>query len=105
MNRRQFTNILLSSSLVLLPVLFQGCGSPSPDEVEEEQENCEHEWEKASSGETRCKKCGIYQENGPAGSEQPANDSESPEAGDRGDSTEENDVRDEEESQEGEATE
>lgn len=105
MNRRQFAKILLSSSFVLFPVLFQGCGSPSPDEVEEERENCDHEWEKAKSGETRCKKCGSYQENDPAGSEQQPTGTESPEPGNSGDITAENDTRDDEESQEGEAKE
>ena len=60
MNRRQFAKLALGIAVGSASVLVHGCGSPTPDELEEEQTNCEHEWEKAPSGEIRCKKCGVY---------------------------------------------
>jgi len=60
MNRRQFSKLTLGIAVASASVLVYGCGKPTPEEVQEGQRNCEHEWVKAPSGEIRCKKCGVY---------------------------------------------
>jgi len=61
MNRRNFTQSILGISIASALVSFPGCScSPTPEEVQKGQEECEHEWEEAPSGATWCKKCGKY---------------------------------------------
>lgn len=56
MNRRQLLRQLLGLATTSASLLLYGCRPPKPPEPEK----CEHEWEKAASGEIRCKKCGVY---------------------------------------------
>jgi len=56
MNRRSFCTTLVFLGSVCL-VSLDGCGRADPPKDPE----CAHEWEKAPSGDTRCKKCGTYQ--------------------------------------------
>ena len=60
MSRRHFTQLTLGVAVTSASVLVYGCRQPTPDEVEKEQTNCEHEWIEAPSGALRCKKCGAY---------------------------------------------
>lgn len=59
MNRRQFSKLTLGIAVASASVLVYGC-KPTPEEVKRQQANCEHKWVKASSGEMRCEKCGVY---------------------------------------------
>jgi hypothetical protein len=60
MNRRSFCRLLFLLGATS-PAMLAGCGGTTPEKWKEKQENCEHEWVTAPSGETRCKKCGVYQ--------------------------------------------
>jgi hypothetical protein len=60
MDRRSFCSRLIVLGFIG-PTCVAGCHSPTPKEIMENQEKCEHEWVTAPSGETRCKKCGAYQ--------------------------------------------
>lgn len=60
MTRRQFSKMILGIAVASASVLIHGCKKPTPQQVEGEQKKCAHEWGEASSGEKRCKKCGVY---------------------------------------------